>query len=170
MADTTSNTDYYKTNVAPAKSPDELSVWWFRDIQSNYSAYKVKLANQVQSRGEKKDVLVFRFAAREDLGPFEVDLKDQPSHVWPDLPSTIQFATSERPYGFLFLTQQWTREQTAVLRRRNPNEIDLKTLAEGGGKWPSSALDSEKLKMLIEQIKDKGIQAAFMSQLGNHLK
>ncbi|MBZ4416192.1 hypothetical protein [Myxococcus sp. RHSTA-1-4] len=164
MAETGSSTDYYLANVVTKKTPDELNVWWLRELLPIYHAFKVKFEGRRTSLAEKDDILSFRLARDENLGVFHVDLKDQPDLVWSDLPSTVQFATSDAPYGYLLLSDKWVDAQSATLN------VDLQKYIEGGGKWPIGAGAEGLRKLIMERVSDKALQQLLLGLLENLLK
>lgn len=161
MGTVTSNADFYRTDVTKATA-EELSSWWRRDWNGIFFPFKARLVRQVQ--GDKQDVLCFTLARAPQYGEFQVDLKYQLDLVWPDLPSTVQLATPDKPYGFIFLTEAWATRENAQLRHlgRDPN-ANLLSLAEtGGGKWPLSAT-AEMIRDLISgRVANKHLQAQLL--------
>jgi hypothetical protein len=163
MADTPYTEDYYQACVGSAKHPNELNVWWKRSVPP-FSLYKVKLVSRRTDTAKQMDLLTFRFAAREELDPSEVDLRSQPGFAWADLPSTIQFATPGAPYGFLFLSDTFLKQEMQRLSDLYGKPIDLMALADKGGKWPPGA--GLKMRTFIENnVHDKSLQAQLLEQL-----
>jgi hypothetical protein len=126
---------YDAADVEPKAHPDELKLWWSRG-NSAYYPYKVKMVER--QRVDGLDFLLFKLARNEALGPFKVELTRQTAYVWSDLPSTVQKATPERPYGFLLLSDDWEIEVQEKLTGLG-SPVKVQELREGGGKWPLSA-------------------------------
>jgi hypothetical protein len=168
MSDVTSNEDYYLAQVKPSTDLTQLKVWWRRPLSPTfYTAYLVRLVLRSTSTSAKSDLLTFRLARNEDLGDFHVDLKDNPIHVWPDLPSTIQLATASNQYGFLLLSEEWETAEEARLNQppRPPDQyVDLGAFGEGGGKWPIAA-PHEKLLSLLNRVTDESLRKQFYKVL-----
>ncbi|MFP2895236.1 hypothetical protein [Corallococcus sp. 4LFB] len=151
MDDTRSTLDYYQADISTKKHPDELRAWWFKGLVL-YDAFKVKFESRTTNLEKKQDILTFRFARDEQLGPFRVDLKDDYKFAWSGLPSTVQFATKEAPYGFLLLSPAWVASQSKTVG------VNLRSFVEGGGKWPIGGGDKNQLKSILEQIEDKQLR------------
>ncbi|NPC45934.1 hypothetical protein D7Y27_13640 [Corallococcus sp. AB004] len=164
MADTISTEDYYRADISTKKHPDELGAWWFKNWVRLYNAFKVRFESRTTDLQQKKDLLTFRFARNEALGPFYVDLKDDYRFVWSDLPSTIQFATKDAPYGFLLLSPEWVATQSQTVG------TNLGAFAEGGGKWPIGAGEKSLREFIMERVHDKQRQDDLLELLDLLLK
>lgn len=139
MTKADSTRTYTLANTEPVSDPAQLVAWWARDTVSNrYYPYKVKRVRRELKEG--LDILYFQLATQPELPVFKVELTRQYTHVWPDLPSTIQRATADGLYGFLMLSAAWeTDAQNQLAQTPNYNGFQLTTLREGGEKWPIAA-------------------------------
>jgi hypothetical protein len=99
------------------------------------------------------------------LGTFHVDLKDVPQDVWPLLPSTAQFTSPERPYGFLLLSLEWQQREQQRLTGLGI-AVDFASLDEGGGKWPIGAADDyASVRRMLSGIKDNAVRKGLLETL-----
>ncbi|MFP2926225.1 hypothetical protein ACLESO_13605 [Pyxidicoccus sp. 3LG] len=138
---THSTRTYTLANTEPVTDPAQLQLWWARDtISIRYYPYKVKRVGRSLIEGLGLDILHFQLATQPELGVFKVELTRQYTHVWPDLPSTIQRAKDDGLYGFLMLSEAWeTDAQNQISQAPTYNGFQVKTLREGGEKWPIAA-------------------------------
>ncbi|NOK37612.1 hypothetical protein [Corallococcus exercitus] len=164
MADTISTDDYYRADISTKKHPEELGAWWFKNWVRLYNVFKVKFESRTVDLQKKTDLLAFRFAQDENLGPFYVDLKDDYRFVWSDLPSTVQLATKDAPYGFLLLSPEWVAAQSQTVG------ANLGAFAEGGGKWPIAAGEKSLREFIQERVQDKKLQSQLIELLDLLLK
>jgi hypothetical protein len=130
---------YTLANTQPVDSPDKLVSWWARDTVSiRYYPYKVMRVSRELTAG--LDILCFKLANNLALPDFKVELTRQYTHVWPDLPSTIQRATANNLYGFLMLSEAWEKDaQNQLAQTPQFSDVQISALREGGEKWPLAA-------------------------------
>lgn len=158
MTAANSTSNYANANTQPTATVDELKLWWARDtISPQYYPYRVKVEGRQLSGG--MDILHFRLARSESLGPFRVDLAMQHAHVWPDLPSTAQLVTDKhrtenppRVYGFLMLSQAWETSANALLVQlaQAASGFSVAGYREEGEKWPFSARFAQVLRAEVQ--------------------
>jgi hypothetical protein len=158
---------YANANTQPTATADELKLWWARDtVSTQYYPYRVKVENRQVSGN--LDILSFRLARNELLGPFEVDLVMQHAHVWRDLPSTAQLVTDRhrtenppRVYGFLMLSEAWETAANARLAQlaQAADGFSVAGYREAGEKWPFSAQFAQALSA---ELRDDPMRARLL--------
>ncbi|WP_426746070.1 hypothetical protein VZQ01_37555 [Myxococcus faecalis] len=147
--------EYGVADIEPKASPQELRRWWLRNtITPRFYPYIVKrVREELTWDGLRK--FYFQLARREDLRDvadptkprlFMVELTQQFSICWPDLPSTAPRATDKHPYGFLMLSADWEDSVNAQLG----STLNVTTLRESGKKWPVAASNKKLLRALSE--------------------
>jgi hypothetical protein len=147
MSKADSTESYTLADTTPKTSAADLKLWWHRDVTiwTRYFAYKVK--RTLLEQGEDGMVFLhFKLAHREDLPDFKVELTRQYTHVWPDLPSTIQLAKQDNLYGFLMLSETWEKSaQSELAKIPDYSNVRVVDLREGGEKWPLAARNTRAL-------------------------
>ncbi|MFP2960671.1 hypothetical protein ACLEPN_23340 [Myxococcus sp. 1LA] len=155
---------FYQSQTRPANDYAKLHHWWGAETASFYSPFKVEFLSRktIESDLTPEDLLTFKFVRKEELGAFEVDLKDHTLKVWPYHPSTIPSmedinaaqANNQKLYGFLFLSTTWQRSEHSRFNPAGGPPVDPNSLMEGGGKWPLAGFDpTVTLKEIVAQIK-----------------
>ncbi|MCK8501570.1 hypothetical protein [Myxococcus fulvus] len=150
-----STEEYGAADIEPKATPQELRRWWLRDtIGPRFHPYIVKRVRE-ETTCDGLRYFYFQLARREDLGDlvdptqpklFMVELTQQFRICWPDLPSTAPRATDKHPYGFLLLSEAWETSANLDLGAT----LDVRTLREGGKKWPIAASNKMLLRALSE--------------------
>lgn len=134
----------------PTRHPDELKAWWHAEM-AVYRPYKVKVVKQLPDTAHGLVRLTFVLAT-EEAEPrktppreFTIDVPGHPKQAWTDRPSTAQMVVSqERPYGFLFLTDEWAKSEGV-----DPDVYAESGGTGGGGKWPIGT-DAERVLLAMQ--------------------
>ena len=104
-----------KANTKPAAKMTDITTYWAREDP----VYHTLLVRVIKRTGSKVQFAICNPETGEETlkkgRPYTVDLNDYLS-VMRDLPSTAPLATKAKPYGLVFLTENYLKANKITLR------------------------------------------------------